>query len=111
MNQGPKKFKSKEDIKEFLERVSRKMEIERDGLAGKLGISTSAFYGYITRREIPQRSYSKLLEMLEGKFQDNSESEARGNSAKVELSSVSMDELVNEMERRGWIVELKRKPR
>ncbi|MBL7688070.1 MAG: hypothetical protein JNJ49_08535 [Bdellovibrionaceae bacterium] len=110
MNQGPKKFKSKEDIKAFLERVSGKMEIERDELAGKLGISTSAFYGYITRREIPQRSYSRLVEMLEGKFKSESNVAVQDNLAKVQLSSVSMDELVNEMEKRGWIVELKRKP-
>jgi len=105
----PKKFKSKDEIKEFLERVSKKAGVERDRLADKLGISTSAFYGYITRREIPQKSYAKLIQMLEGKFQEHPISSEGSDPTKVDLKLISMDELVNEMERRGWIVELKRK--
>ena len=63
---GTKKFKDKKDIIRFLVKISDKLGIERDELAGQLGISRSAFYGYITRREIPPRSYKRLLELHDG---------------------------------------------
>lgn len=103
----PKKFKGKEEIKEFLESVATQMGLERDMLAEKLGISTSAFYGYITRREIPQKSYKKLLEMQNGKFQVHSEI-SNPKSSVVTLNSIPLDDLIAEIERRGWLVELKR---
>ena len=108
-NEEPKKFSGKDEIKEFLESVAAQLGIERDMLAEKLGISTSAFYGYITRREIPQRSYKKLLEMQNGKFQDSIDS-AITKSATLSLITLPLDDLIAEIERRGWLVELKRSP-
>lgn len=107
INSEPKKFKSKEEIKTFLESVAKKMGIKRDELADKLLISTSAFYGYITRREIPQKSYRKLLEMLNGEFQESVESNDT-KAPNVSLVSIPLDDLLAEVERRGWLVELKR---
>lgn len=107
--QTSKKFKDKEDIKSFLESVSAKVGIQRDKLADKLGISQSAFYGYITRREIPYKSYVKLTQMLDGKFQDDIVSTRDIEMpAHVELKNVSLDDLLKEIEKRGWIVEMKR---
>lgn len=108
-SEEPKKFKGKDEIKEFLESVAAQMGIERDMLAEKLGISTSAFYGYITRREIPQKSYKKLLEMQNGKFQETVDM-VNSKSTTALLNSISLDELVAEIERRGWLVDLKRNP-
>lgn len=106
-NTEPKKFRTKEEIKTFLESVANKMGIKRDELADKLLISTSAFYGYITRREIPQKSYKKLLEMLNGEFQEPIKSNDT-KSTKVNLVSIPLDDLLAEIERRGWLVDLKR---
>lgn len=106
-NNEPKKFKNKEEIKAFLESVAKKMGIKRDDLADRLLISTSAFYGYITRREIPQKSYKKLLEMLNGEFQEAIDSK-EVKSTKVNLVSIPLDDLLAEIERRGWLVDLKR---
>lgn len=104
---GPKKFKGKEDIIQFLVKVSDKLGIERDELATRLGISKSAFYGYITRREIPSRSYKRLVELYE------SESSREGSKAQpsgsVMLSDATLDELIHEIESRGWLIDLRRR--
>jgi len=105
---APRKFKDKEDIIKFLVKISDKLGIERDALAEKLGISRSAFYGYITRREIPQRSYRRLLELNEGGV---ATPDGKGVKAapKHDFSGATLEELIHEIERRGWFVDLKRK--
>ena len=113
--EGKNDDEKKNNIIEFLESVSTKLGIKRDDLAPKLGISNSAFYGWIYRREIPYKSYEKLLAMLNGTYVEVDDEKISAESAPnknkpVNLSSLSLDDLVAEIEKRNWIVKIERKP-
>ena len=119
MSSKAKKFEGKNDVDkkkniiEFLERVSTKLGIKRDELAPTLGISNSAFYGWIYRREIPGKAYEKLLLMLDGTYKGESKGSSTSSvntSSPYNLSKVSLDDLIAEVERRNWIVKIERKP-
>lgn len=118
MSSKAKKFEGKSDdeqkknIIEFLESVSSKLGIKRDDLADKLGISNSAFYGWIYRREIPYKSYEKLLSMLNGTYMeafDDKNDLSTINTNPSKLSQVSLDDLIAEIEKRNWTVKIERK--
>lgn len=117
MSSKAKRFEDKTDedkkknVIEFLESVSSKLGIKRDDLAVKLGISHSAFYGWIYRREIPGKAYEKLLMMLDGTYKDEPISVGAEikSLAKQDLSQVSLDDLVAEIEKRNWVVKIERK--
>ena len=120
MSSKAKKFEGRNDeekkknIIEFLESVSTKLGIPRDDLAEKMGISHSAFYGWIYRREIPRKSYEKLVAMRDADYTLNSQPnfENKSNhetSPSYDLSNISLDDLVAEIEKRNWIVKIERK--
>lgn len=118
MSSKAKKFEGKNDdeqkknIIEFLESVSSKLGIKRDDLADKLGISHSAFYGWIYRREIPNRPYEKLLSMLNGTYMEAFDDKSDLNiinTKSLNLSQVSLDDLIAEIEKRNWTVKIERK--
>ncbi len=118
MSSKAKKFEGKNDdeqkknIIEFLESVSSKLGIKRDDLAVKLGVSNSAFYGWIYRREIPSRTYDKLLSMLNGTYMEAFDDKSDGgiiNLKSVNLAQISLDDLIAEIEKRNWTVKIERK--
>jgi len=112
--EGKSDDEKKNNIIEFLESVSTKLGIKRDDLAPILGISNSAFYGWIYRREIPYKSYEKLLAMRDGGYVETKEKKISEinlmPTRSTDLSSISLDDLVAEIEKRNWIVKIERKP-
>ncbi len=110
--EGKNDDEQKKNIIEFLESVSSKLGIKRDDLAVKLGVSNSAFYGWIYRREIPNRTYEKLLSMLNGSYTEALDDKLDANIINLKLanlSQVSLDDLIAEIEKRNWTVKIERK--
>lgn len=107
----PIKFESKDAIKDFIDGAWKAHGLEgRDQLARALGISTSALYGYITRMEIPEKMHQKFGrlgdEIRRTENPESEKSDARKPSGS--LSEFSLDDLLEEIERRGWRVDLSR---
>lgn len=112
--EGKSDDEKKDNIIEFLESVSSKLGIKRDDLASELGISHSAFYGWIYRREIPYKSYERLLAMRDADYIETKDKKINAinpmPTRSTDLSSISLDDLVAEIEKRNWIVKIERKP-
>lgn len=118
-----KKIESKNDFEkkkaetiQFLEKVASKLGIKRDELINVLDISKPSLYGYMTRGEIPDKQRRKLDHLLEhGTLPqlglNNSDTTETEQSIvnKNDLSKVPLDDLIAEIEKRNWSVEIKRK--
>ncbi len=97
----PVRFSSKKAIKDFIDKICESKHLDdRDHLARVLGISSSALYGYIFRLEIPFKVHQKMLSL--------SETIASAGDASSDLSKVSLEGLLAEIEKRGWKVDLSR---
>lgn len=79
----------------------------RDQLASALGVSSSAIYGYIFRREIPEKMHRKMM-ALKDSMRPIANEKSAATAVAVDLSALSLDELLAEIERRGWKVDLSR---
>jgi predicted transcriptional regulator len=88
---------SKDDIKALIDEACRLNNLTRSELAQTLGISYSALHGYITRQSVQSKVFKKIQDLIETPKTSN------------QLSSVTLDQLINEIEARGWIIDLKRK--
>lgn len=102
MRTPPMKFESKKAITSFIDEVLKTNGLDnRDHLARTLGITSSTLYGYISRLEIPVRIHQKMLSLQN----------ATGNKVDAgtsDLSTVPLEDLLAEVERRGWKVDLSR---
>lgn len=111
----PVKFKSKDEIKDFIDEAWKSHGLkDREELARMLGISTSALYGYIWRLEIPERVHQKFAHLAEEIQKANMTKEslpAVQQTSSVDLAKVPLDDLVKEIESRGWRVDLGRIPK
>lgn len=108
----PIKFKSKDEIKAFIDEAWKSHELGgRDQLAHALGISSSALYGYIYRLEMPEKIHQKFSRLGdEIRRADNTTQEKNEikKLSKINLSEVSLDDLLHEIENRGWRVDMSR---
>lgn len=115
MSVKPVEFKTKEEIKDFIDKAWKEHGLEgRDELARVLGISTSALYGYITRKEIPEKTHQKFAQLAEEvQKRKLNKSTFHGVLEPIasDLSKIPLDDLVKEIETRGWQVDLKRTPK
>ena len=105
------KFKSKDEIKKFIDNAVQKNGLDdRDHLARVIGISSSTLYGYIYRVEIPDKVYKKL----QGSLKQFGATAVQMDETAVEntdITKVTLDDLLAEIERRGWKVDLSRLPK
>lgn len=108
----PVKFKSKDDIKDFIDEAWKSHGLEgRDQLARALGISSSALYGYIYRLEIPEKVHQKFSRLSDEIRHTNKSAVETAELKKeivVDLKTISLDDLLQEIETRGWRVDLSR---
>jgi hypothetical protein len=105
---GPIKFGTKDEIKNFIDKTCEKNGLDdRDHLARILGISSSALYGYIYRLEIPTKVHQKMLTLSKEQVISGSKS-GHPKASSASLTEMSLDELLAEIERRGWKVDLSR---
>ena len=111
----PVGFKTTEDIKNFIDQAWEEHGLEgRDELARVLGISTSTLYGYITRKEIPEKTHQKfgqLAEEVQKRKLNRAAFQGAAEPVASDLSKIPLDDLVKEIEKRGWQVDLKRIPK
>lgn len=108
---GPVKFKSREAVKEFIDGICEKNALDdRDHLARVLGISSSALYGYIFRSEIPEKMHRRMKSLHESGETGSAKTTAikSAKEGATDLSPISLDDLVAEIERRGWKIDLSR---
>lgn len=94
----------KREIKAYLEEVALILGKKRDDLMHDLDVGKSTFYSYLVNGEIPEKHRQKL-EHLKKTAQSKNAPEVKV----LDLKSVSLDDLVKEIEDRNWHVELKRK--
>lgn len=97
----------KEEVKAFLTEVAAKLGLQRDDLDDVLRISRSSLYGYMTQGRIPPKQFIRLLELLNSSGFTPSTGTPK---LEVNLSSISLDDLVLEIEKRGWLVKIDRNP-
>lgn len=111
MSTKPIAFKTQEDIKNFIDQTWKEHGLEgRDELARVLGISTSTLYGYITRQEIPEKTHQKFGQLAEEVQKRKLSRGLQGVAEPIasDLSKISLDDLLKEIEKRGWRVDLSR---
>jgi hypothetical protein len=107
----PIKFESKDAIKDFIDGAWKAHGLEgRDQLARALGISSSALYGYITRLEIPEKTHQKFSRLGDEIRRNANPASEKSDTRKTNggLAEFSLDDLLEEIEKRGWRVDLSR---
>lgn len=95
---------TKEEVKDIIDRACDDGGFkDRKSLAESLGLSESAIYGYINRCEIPHRVHLQLAQITK----DQKASPAGIEKKAIDLSNVSIDQLIEELRNRGFKVDLK----
>jgi hypothetical protein len=99
----------KSGIKAFIDEATTKLRISRKELATLLDCHNSTLHSWIPKGKIPTKYYKRIQELIEEGIPSNQNLSNENSLAQRSLSDLSLDELINEVESRGYRVSLERK--
>lgn len=99
----------KSGIKAYIDDATTKLRISRKELAALLDCHNSTLHSWIPKGKMPTKYYKRIEELINEGIPSNLNISNNSQSEPHSLSELSLDQLINEIESRGYWVSLERK--